>query len=197
MTLQIVPANQAACSDLLDLFGDRGLAATCQCQRYRLAPGESFSNTLPEELAVRLHQQTACGEAAASETTGLLAYREDQAVGWCAVAPRSSYRGLVRNSNQTAWRGRDESRDDPAVWAVTCIFIRPGQRGQGIARALASASIDHARTHGAGRLEAYPIITRGAVGAEDHPGPLSAFLEAGFEVIHQPSARRAVVAVLF
>ncbi len=40
--LRIVPANEASCEDLDRVFGARGAAATCRCQRYKLQPKESF-----------------------------------------------------------------------------------------------------------------------------------------------------------
>ena len=44
----IVAANQVACDDLRAVFGGRGAAANCQCQRYKLRPKESF-NSFPVE----------------------------------------------------------------------------------------------------------------------------------------------------
>lgn len=195
VSLVVVPANEVACADLDDVFGDRGGAALCRCQRYRLARGESFGSTPVEERRDRLHEQTACGDPGSPATTGLVALRDGVAVGWAAVAPRASYEGLVRNSNQTAWRGREEDRFDPDVWAVTCILTRVGERGQGVARALAQATVGFARERGARRLEAYPITVPDAAWGEEHPGPLSVYLAAGFEVVHRPSKRRAVVSI--
>ncbi|GMA41745.1 GNAT family N-acetyltransferase [Mobilicoccus caccae] len=191
---RIVPADQADCSDLDTVFGDRGGAAECRCQRYRLARGESFANTPVEERAERLREQTGCGEAGAPSTSGLLAYLGDEAVGWCAVAPRAEYKGLVRDANQTAWRGRQEDRSDPGIWAVTCVLTRAGWRGRGIATALVAATVDHARERGARALEAYPI-TVSATWGEEHPGPLGIYLAAGFAEVARPSKRRAVVRV--
>ncbi|MCE1180067.1 N-acetyltransferase family protein [Actinomycetota bacterium] len=195
MSLEIRPANQATWEDLQTLFGERGAAAECQCQRYRLARGESFRGTPVEVRAQRLREQTACGDPRSPGTSGLVAYRDGSPVGWCAVSPRADLAGLVRNSNQTAWRGRDEDRTDPAVWAVTCLFVRPGERGQGVAHELASAAVAFARERGAARLEAYPITVDHADWGEEHPGPLSVYLAAGFKVVHTPSKRRAVVSV--
>jgi len=45
MPIEIAPANQASCEELTTIFNARGNAANCQCQRYRLAPGEAFGNT--------------------------------------------------------------------------------------------------------------------------------------------------------
>lgn len=197
MSLRIVPANEAGCADLSAIFGERGGAAECQCQRYRLARGESFSSAGSDVRAKRLHDQTACGDPSSPATSGLVAYSDTDPAGWCAVAPRSSYTGLVRNSNQTAWRGRKEDRDAADVWAITCLLTRVGYRGRGVATALAAAAIDFARERGARVLEAYPITVADATWGEEHPGPLSVYLKAGFEIVHRPSKRRAVVQITF
>lgn len=197
MAIRVVPANQGSCEDLDLVFGTRGGAAECRCQRYRLARGEGFRNTPVEDRLHRLREQTSCGDPNADNTSGLIAYRDDEPVGWCAVAPRRDYEGLVRNSNQTAWRGREEDRCDPTVWAVTCVFTRVGHRREGVATALVRATVEFARSRGAARLEAYPITVDDATWGEEHPGRLAAYLRAGFEIVHRPSKRRAVVAITF
>lgn len=197
MDFDIVPANRAGCDDFAAIFGTHGGSAECQCQRYRLARGESFRSTPVEVRAERLREQTACGDPQSSETSGLVAYAHGEPVGWCAVAPRAAYEGLRRNANQTAWRGRDEDRDDASVWAVTCLLTRVGSRGRGVATALAAAAVDFARDRGARVLEAYPITVANATWGEEHPGPLRCYLDAGFEVVHRPSPRRAVVSIHF
>lgn len=193
--VEVSPANQVSCAELDQVFGTKGSAAECRCQRYRLAHGESFGNTAVEVRIDRLHEQTACGDPASPQTTGLVAFVNGEPLGWCAVAPRNTYAGLVRNANQTAWRGRAEDRADPSVWAVTCVLVHREARGSGIARRLIAATVDFARGQGANRLEAYPITVPDATWGEEHPGPLSAYLDAGFAVIHEPSKRRAVVSI--
>lgn len=193
--ITVVPANQASCADLRAIIGERGGSAECQCQRYRLARGESFRSTPVEERAQRLRDQSACGDPDSPQTSGLIAYVDGEPAGWCAVGERSAYDGLVRNSNQTAWRGRTEDRGDCSVWAVTCVLTRVGFRGRGVARALAAAAVTFAQDRGARQVEAYPITVPDATWGEEHPGPLSIYLAAGFEVIHRPSKRRAVVAI--
>jgi hypothetical protein len=34
--ISVVPANEASCADLQTVFGTRGQAQRCQCQRYKL-----------------------------------------------------------------------------------------------------------------------------------------------------------------
>ena len=128
MSIDVAPANEVSCAALAQVFGAKGPAAECQCQRYRLARGESFRNAPVEERAHRLRAQTNCGDLQAATTTGLIARLDGEAVGWCAVAPRASHPGLVRNGSMAAWAGRDEDRSDPHVWAITCVFVRPGSR---------------------------------------------------------------------
>ena len=56
--MRIVPANQATCDDLQTVFGTRGPAHRCQCQRYKLKPREAFAKFPVEEREFRLRVQT-------------------------------------------------------------------------------------------------------------------------------------------
>lgn len=197
--LVFLPANEADCLDLAAVFGTRGPAAGCQCQRYKLAPGEAFKHNPPEVRAARLREQTACGEPAKGRTSGIVAYLDDEPVGWCAVEPRSAYFGLAR-VYRVPWEGRSEDKADPDIWAVTCVFTRAGFRRRGIAHALARAAVDHARRGGARAVEAYPMITepgREITLDEIHVGTIDMFASAGLEVIHEPTIRRVVMRLDF
>ncbi len=191
----VVPANETAWADLAAVFGVRGPAARCWCQRYKLDPGEAFASCPPEARADRLREQIDAGHPGSDATSGLVAYADGEPVGWCAVEPRAAYQGLVRNASMAAWTGREEDRSDPGVWAVTCVLARAGHRRRGVSRALVRAAVVHARDAGARVLEGYPMVTGSALDEELHPGVLSAFLGAGFVEVHRPSARRAVVAI--
>ena len=171
MTISVVPANEASWEDLQAIFGTRGPAALCKCQRFKLRPREAFRNFPVEERAHRLRTQTACGDRSAETTSGLVAYRDGEPAGWCAVEPRPAYIGLVRTF-KVPWEGRDEDRTDESVWAVTCLFTRAGFRRQGVSRALASAAVEFARSRGARALEAYPMTTKDGLLEELHPGTL-------------------------
>jgi GNAT superfamily N-acetyltransferase len=196
--MQIKPANEAACGDLEAVFGARGPAAFCQCQRYKLAPGEAFSKFPREERRDRLREQTHCGEPGATSTSGLVAYVDGVPLGWCAVEPRTAYGGLQR-VYRVPWEGRDEDRDDPAVWAVTCVFVRAGYRGKGVAYALAAAAVEHARARGARAVEAYPMRREVGIVATDegHVGAESIFAAAGMAEVTRPGKRRLVMRLDF
>jgi GNAT superfamily N-acetyltransferase len=198
-SLRIVPANQAACDDLQTVFGSRGSAAICQCQRYKLAPREAFKSFPPEERALRLRAQTNCGLPGATSTSGLVAYLEGEPVGWCAVEPRPAYQGLLR-VYRVPWEGRTEDKNDESVWAVTCAFARAGFRRRGVSYALARAAVDFARDRGAQALEAYPMLTQPGeeiTWGELHMGTRSIFAAAGFTEVGHPTPRRVVMRIDF
>ena len=190
-TLAIVAANEASFADLQAVFGPRGPARACQCQRYKLAPREAFRSFPAAERAERLRAQTACGKPRAKATSGLVAYLDGEPVGWCAVEPRCNYGGLVRN-NRVPWEGRDENRADATVWAVTCFCIRAGFRRAGVGDALARAAVEHARARGARAIEGYPMVTTSALLEELHVGTVGMFARAGFAEVTRPTLRRAV-----
>ena len=192
----VVPANEADCADLQALFGTRGPASRCQCQRYKLAPRESFASVPPEVRADRLRRQTDCGHPEADATSGLVAYLASEPVGWCAVEPRPRYDGLVR-VYKVPWAGRAEKPADEDVWAATCLFTRAGFRRRGISRELALAAVDFARTRGAQALEAYPMTTTAAIAEELHVGTVDTFAAAGLREVSRPTPRRVVMRIDF
>jgi GNAT superfamily N-acetyltransferase len=194
--ITVVPANEASWEDLQTVFGTRGQAARCQCQRYKLRPRESFGSFPVEERAFRLRQQTDCGNPDSDTTSGLVAYLDGEPAGWCAVEPRTEYEGLVRNS-RVPWEGRSEDKTDDSVWAVTCLFTRAGYRKRGISRALARAAVGFARERGARALESYPMTTKNVIAEELHAGTVGVFTDAGLAEVSRPTLRRVVMRIDF
>ncbi len=194
--ISVVPANEASWDDLQTVFGTRGQASRCQCQRYKLRRRESFGSFPAEERAFRLRQQTDCGFPESDTTSGLVAYLDGEPVGWCAVEPRTAYEGLLRN-NRVPWSDRAEDKTDDTVWAVTCLFARAGFRRRGVSRVLARAAVDYARERGARAIEGYPITTKNAIEEELHVGTEGVFADAGFTEVSRPTLRRAVMRIDF
>ena len=194
--ISVVPANEASWEDLQTVLGSRGTAHRCQCQRYKLAPKESFGSFPAEERADRLRQQADSGHPESDATSGLVAYLDGEPVGWCSVEPRTAYAGLLRVF-RTPWDGRDEDKSDDSVWAVTCFYTRKGFRKRGIGMALARAAADFARERGARALEGYPITTTNVITEELHVGTVSMFAEAGFTEVSRPTVRRVVMRLDF
>ena len=194
--ISVVPANEASWEDLQTIFGTRGQASRCQCQRYKLRPRESFASFPVEERAHRLRQQADCGHGESDRTSGLVAHLDDEPVGWCAVEPRSAYSGLLRN-NRVPWSGRAEDKTDDSVWAVTCFFTRAGFRRRGVGRALVRAAVDFSRERGARAIEGYPITTTDVILEELHVGTRQMFAAAGFTEVSSPTRRRVVMRIDF
>lgn len=177
------------------MFGTRGSAVSCQCQRYKLRPREAFARFPVAERAARLRRQTHCGDPESDTTSGLVAYLEHEPVGWCAAEPRTAYEGLLRN-NRVPWEGREEDKTDDSVWAVTCVFTRAGFRRRGTSYALVRAAVDFARRRGARAVEGCPMITTPGQNIswdELHVGTRSVFAAAGFTEVSHPTLRRLVM----
>ncbi|HJQ00562.1 MAG TPA: GNAT family N-acetyltransferase [Jatrophihabitans sp.] len=184
MAVTVQPVSEAFFDDVQTVFGNRGQAAHCQCSAYRMGWYDQHSDNVSGRRELLRDQ--------VMEGHGLLAYLDGEPAGWCSVAPRRDYRYL----RQTAWKGRTEDKDDPDIWAVTCFVTRAGFRRQGISRALAAGTIDLARAGGAKAVEAYPMKPapgKDVPWGEMHVGSLNSFLAAGYQIVHVPSLRRAVV----
>jgi len=198
--LTIVPANEASWEDLHAVLGPRGDSSRCQCQRYKMQPGESWASVGAEELAVRLRMQTDCGHPDSGTTSGFVAYLDREPVGWCALEPRIAYPRLLLHT-RVPWEGRAEDKADDGVWAATCFVTRTGFRRRGISGALARAAVDFARKRGARALEGYPMITSPAqdvtLPGELHVGSRSIFADAGFDEVSHPTLRRVVMRIDF
>ena len=194
--VKIVAANEASWDDLVAIFGTTD-AGQCQCQRFKVVGWIWRDSTLAERTTM-LRRQTACGDANAAATSGLVAYLDDEPVGWVAVEPRTAYPKL--RTSRVPWSGRQEDKEDDDIWAVTCLVVRKGYRGRGLTYVLAEATIGFARDRGARALEAYPMITHSGkeiTWGELHVGPRHAFEDAGFQEVSRPTVRRVVMRIDF
>ena len=191
--LTVRPANEATWEDLQTVFGSRGAASRCQCQRQVLGDRDWWPMPV-EERAQLLREQTNVGDPGADETCGLVAYLDGEPIGWVAVAPRPTYRRLL--GSNVAWKGRTEDKDDDTVWSVTCFVVRAGFRGQGLTYELAAAAVEHARRSGAVAIEGYPIVAkqgRTITWDEASVGTPQIFAAAGLDQVTSPTVRRRVM----
>jgi GNAT superfamily N-acetyltransferase len=195
--LTIVPANQASWADLQAIFGVAGYPGRCYCQHFKTRDRDWSSLTYAERQD-RLREQTGCSNPGASSTTGMVAYLDDEPVGWVAVEPRTAYPRL--QWMRTVWSDREEDKADDGVWCVTCFVVRKGFRRRGITYGLAGATVDFARERGARALEAYPMITTPGMEVtwgELYVGTRQVFADAGFAEVSHPSLRRVVMRIDF
>ncbi|MBO7747103.1 GNAT family N-acetyltransferase [Paenibacillus sp. MWE-103] len=196
--ITIVPANEASWEDLEQVLGPvKCHSDRCYCQRHKILSAE-WRRIDDDERAFLLRAQTNCGSPEADTTSGLVAYLDDEPVGWAAIEPRGVFANLLRS--RILWAGRDEDKQDEGVWAVTCFIVRKGYRRRGIMYALTQAAADFARQRGARALEGYPMSTvpgKEITWGELHVGSRNAFAAAGFREVTHPTLRRFVMRVDF
>ena len=195
--ISVVPADKAGWDDLQAVFGPRGYAARCQCQKFKIRHGQWRSVSAAERTA-RLREQIGCGRRKGRGTRGLVAYLDGEPVGWCAVEPRTAYPRLL--DSPVPWAGRDEDPGDDSVWAATCFVTRAGFRRRGVSYALARAAVDYARARGARALEGYAMITKPGqevAWGELYVGSRSIFAAAGLAEVSRPTPRRVVMRIAF
>jgi GNAT superfamily N-acetyltransferase len=180
-------------------FGTRESAAICRCPRYKLQPKEAFKSFPAEERAARLRAQTNRGDPVAGSTSGLVAYHDGEPVGWCAVEPRPTYFGLL-SVYRVPCEGRSEDKTDDSVWAVTCVLVRAGYRGRGIAHTLVRATVEFERRRGGGHRRATRcshVRTRASSGTRSTWAHGACSPTPGFREVSRPGIRRVVMRIDF
>lgn len=192
--IRVVPANEASWDDLQSIL--TGAAHRCQCERQRLGDHDWWYMPVDERRDL-FESETRCADPRADATIGVVGYLGEEPVGWCAVDRRGVY-GRLRGSS-VPWKGRDEDKDDESVWAIACMVVRRGFRGQGITYPLVAGAAEYARRRGASAVEGYPMLAQGTkiTGDEMNVGPVGPFLAAGFRQVAQPTTRRVVMRLDF
>jgi GNAT superfamily N-acetyltransferase len=145
VAIEVRPAD--VFDDVRQVLGPRRPDANvCWCLSYRLPSKENQALTGKARGAKvkRLLKQG---------PLGVLAYEDDEVVGWAAVAPRAETT-FARNR-------KIPHLDDLDVWSVWCIRVRPGHRKGGLSHHLLRGAVELARDAGAPAIEGYPVDNRG------------------------------------
>jgi ribosomal protein S18 acetylase RimI-like enzyme len=187
-TIRIESATDVPWSDVEQTMTGGGDGATCWCQWFMVTRKE-FDACSRDELAAMLRSELKSADA----SPGLVAYVDDSPAAWARVGPRPSQPALGRSR---IVKGSGEPIDDADVWAITCFVVRREHRGQGLAKQLAAAALDHAAAHGARVVEAYPVDTeqRETSNNELFHGSVKLFRDAGFREVARPTDARVVMA---
>lgn len=186
--IEIVPASADRFADVEHALTGGGDGASCWCQWWMLR-NKDFQATTNDERRELLR-----GDLTAAPASALLAYVDGEAAGWVKVSPRPDQPRLALTR---AFQHSPEPFDDASVWAITCFVVRRDHRGAGVSNHLLAAAVDHARTHGARIVEAYPVDTAAKKTSSNElfHGALSSFLDAGFTEVARPAAARAIVSL--
>jgi GNAT superfamily N-acetyltransferase len=145
MTIDVRPATSF--EDIRTMLGPkRPDANVCWCLSYRI----------PSKENLRLRGPARAKKVAAlvkQGPPGVLAYIDDEVVGWAAVHPRADTSFATNRKIPHLGHGD--------IWSVWCIRVRPGYRKRGISHALLEGAVRFARDSGAGAIEGYPVDNRG------------------------------------
>ena len=123
------------------------------------------------------------------EIPGILAYQNTNAIGWCAIAPRTSFPALSRSRVL-------RPIDDRPCWSVACLFVDKSYRKEGVATELLRAATEYAKSQGAEMVEGYPVEPKSE---KDIPpvfawtGIPKAFMDAGFKEVARHSPTRPIM----
>jgi GNAT superfamily N-acetyltransferase len=182
LDLTISPLTAERWDDLCGLFGARGASGGCWCMWWRLTSAE-FEKQKGEGNRQAFKQIIDKGEI-----PGILAYDDNQAVGWCSLAPRESFPRLARSRIL-------KPIDEQPVWSIVCFFVAKAYRRRGLTVQLLQAAIQFARDRGARIVEGYPVEPRQGCtpDAFAYTGLVSAFLEAGFKEVLRRSDTRPIM----
>jgi GNAT superfamily N-acetyltransferase len=173
------PLTPARWPDLEKLFGTKGACGGCWCMTWRLKRSDW------ERGKGESNKQAFRAVVERDDPPGVLAYADDEPVGWCSVAPREVFVALARSRVLAPL-------DETPVWSISCLFVAKPYRRQGLSVKLIEAAVKFATERGAKVVEAYPVIPY----AETMPavfawtGLKSAYVQAGFvEVVRRSKAR--------
>ena len=119
---------------------------------------------------------------------GILAYIDEEPVGWCSIAPREEFSALTRSRIL-------KPVDDHPVWSVVCFFIARSQRRKGLMVELLKAAVEFARSNKARIVEGYPVEPKGGKAPDVfvYTGLFSAFKQVGFTEVLRRSETRPIM----
>ena len=163
--LHFRPVTTETLKDFADFRDAHPACAACACMKWRTHP-KLLAHMSGKDRAVAFDAQVDKGVP-----VGVLAYRDGAPVGWCSVAPRNTLAALKSRSYPA---GTDVAR----IWAVTCFFVDPRFRREGISVRLLRAAVEYARSEGAKMIEGFPVESR--KDPLSSMGSLSTFRGAGF-----------------
>ncbi len=183
MDLKFKPLTTAQWDDFTALFGERGACGGCWCMLWRLSRKQF------EAQKGDGNRRAMKAIVDAGEVPGILAYRNDKAIGWCALAPRSSYVALSRSRIL-------KPVDERACWSIACLFIDKSCRKQGVSTRLLLAATEYAKAQGAALIEGYPVepkADKDIPAAFAWTGIPKAFIKAGFREAARRSPTRPIM----
>lgn len=166
-TFDVRPVSLATERAFQDLFSGKGCPGFCWCTPYRFQDAQEMGRDEKRDAMLGLIRKEV--------PIGVLGFDGDEPVGWCSVAPRSTYKKLERSRTMPVV--------DEEAWSILCVFVRPSHRGQGLAHSLVEGAVEYAKGKRARIVEAYPWDTAGlsGTGPAKHWGHSKVYAACGFK----------------
>ena len=187
MSIAIAPLTPDLWPAFDDLFGKQGACYGCWCTHFRLPPAvrrENDRERNKDHIRARIE---------AGPPPGLLAVEEGAAIGWMQIGPRADVPEW-NNPGRGSAPFQPEEAADPAVWAISCFFIRGKARGKGLTHRLVESGILYARDNGARVVEACPMDqSRDSRSIGLFVGSSRVFEKAGFTRLIERKAGRPLM----
>ena len=120
---------------------------------------------------VQENRAAACDRIGTRRMEGYIAYRVGKPIGWCNAAPRTMMDSFADEPDP----------DAPRIGQITCFVVAKPHRRSGVATSLLHAACAGLKAQGLTIAEALPL-TEASSDAQNHFGPLSMYLAAGFQV---------------
>ncbi len=172
MEIKIQPLGENNWAGFISLMSTDVQCSECWCLNHREPAG--CATGLPAQE--KMKELVSIGKV-----HGLLAYQNEECVGWIAIDPMSALKG---HDCQTTGKV-DE-------WSIHCIFIKDGFRGMGLSKQLIKAAIEYAKLKGATLISAFPIPEENRnkfpANEAEFSGRFSTYSKMGFEPVGKASS---------
>ncbi len=181
--LRVEPLTKNNWGFFEELFSPKGACGNCWCMYYRLPKPDFLEGKFGDGNRQAMKEIVWSGKP-----SGMLAFYEDQAIAWCAFAPREDFSKLGRS--------RVHKRiDDQLVWSIPCMFIHKDFRNSGVSVALLKGVVEYAGKQGIKVIEAYPTkpTTERLPDSFAWIGLYKSFERAGFKIVDRTSPNRPMV----
>jgi GNAT superfamily N-acetyltransferase len=176
------PLTPKCWQDFEQLFGPRGACGGCWCMYWRLTRSQ-FNDQQGE-----LNRRNIKALVDSGRIPGILAYMDDEPVGWCSIAAREEFPALARSRIL-------KPVDEQPVWSVVCFFVTRHKRRMGLTVELLKAAVEYARSNGAKIIEGYPVEPKQGKAPDVFvfTGLASAFKQADFTEVLRRSETRPIM----
>lgn len=167
--MKIVKLDVSTRDDFFRVHCDENDAGWCNCIAWWVPTWDGWGDRTSEQ-----NKKLRCELFDKGEYDGYLIYVDGVPAAWCQVGKRDRLQKLTRQFKLDA---------DPEMWAITCFFVIPKFRKQGVAKALLGGVLDDLKKSGVKRVQAFPKRGEKLDAGDMWTGPEALFASAGFKVL--------------